>query len=442
MKSRTLLVFLALLLPAAAAAPGAHAATADPPGRALGRGGAERHDAAVSVAWFDLLYGLVRAERLSPPVASRRIGYAGVALYESIAPGVPGGRSLAGQLNGLEEVPGVEPHAKYHWPAVAGAALADVLRGLFAGASAESLAAIDLLEQDTAAALRTRAPAPVLARSEARGRAVAAAILAWAATDGLAEHDNCPYTPAGEGLWQPTPPAFAAPLQPCWGRLRPFVLVSGAECDPGAHPGYSTDPASAFYAEGREVYDTTSTLTPGQLAIALFWADNPGQTGTPPGHWIAIVGQVARASNLSLDVAAEAYARTGMAVADGFISCWDSKYRFNLMRPITYIRAVFDPVWTPPIGTPPFPEYTSGHSVQSAAAATVLGDLLGPLPFTDDTHAPLGLPARSFGSFEEAAAEAAVSRLYGGIHYRAAIDNGLDQGRCIGETILREVRFR
>jgi hypothetical protein len=176
--------------------------------------------------------------------------------------------------------------------------------------------------------------------------------------------------------------------------------------------------------------------------IALFWTDNPGQTGTPPGHWIAVIGQVARAERLSLDVAAEAYARAGMAVADGFISCWATKYRYNLLRPITYIRDVIDADWTPPLPTPPFAEYTSGHSVQSGAVATVLDDLFGGLTFTDDTHASLGLPARTFTSFEEAAAEAAISRLYGGIHYRAAIEKGIDQGRCIGETILRNVRFR
>lgn len=412
------------------------------PGKAHAKGHrAERFEADVAVAWFDLLNGLIRAERLAPPVASRRIGYAGVALYETIQPGIPGHRSLGGQLNGLGALPSAEKLKKHHWPMAANAALARVLRGLFAGASADSLAAIDGLEQQLAAALG-KLNKHDRERSAARGRAVADAVLAWSADDGLAAWNACPYTPpVGPGLWEPTLPAFAPALQPCWGKLRPFVLHSGAECAPPAHTAYSADPASAFYAQGLEVYQTTTNLTPEQLAIALFWADNPGQTATPPGHWVAIVGQIARAQSLSLDVAAEAYARVGIAVADAFISCWHAKYAYNLLRPITYVRQNIDAAWLPPLATPPFPEYTSGHSVQSGAASTVLTDLFGALPFTDDTHAALGYPARSFDSFDEAAEEAAVSRLYGGIHFRDGIDLGVDQGRCIGDTILHRVSF-
>jgi hypothetical protein len=141
---------------------------------------------------------------------------------------------------------------------------------------------------------------------------------------------------------------------------------------------------------------------------------------------------VIRALDLPLDRAAEAYAKVGIAVADAFISCWRTKFRENLLRPVTYVRSVIDPDWTPLLITPPFPEYTSGHSVQSAAAAAVLTDLLGPVSFTDRTHESRGLPARSFASFNDAAREAAVSRMYGGIHFRAAIDRGLEQGVCVG----------
>jgi hypothetical protein len=183
------------------------------------------------------------------------------------------------------------------------------------------------------------------------------------------------------------------------------------------------------------VFETVANLTDEQRAIALFWADTPGQTGTPPGHWISILGQVIGENDLALDVAAEAYAKVGLAEMDAFICCWFVKYEFNLLRPITYIRDLFDPEWNSPIPTPPFPEYTSGHSTQSAAAAQVLTDRLGDIPFTDHTHDDLGFPPRSFDSFWEAAEEAAISRLYGGIHYRAAIEKGLDQGRCIGKSV-------
>jgi hypothetical protein len=192
---------------------------------------------------------------------------------------------------------------------------------------------------------------------------------------------------------------------------------------------------SAFYVEARECYRVTNDLTPEQQAIARFWSDDPGQTATPPGHSLSILTQVARELNLTLDRAAEAYAKVGVAVADSFVSCWRTKYQYNLLRPVTYIRRVIDPSWTSLLVTPPFPEYTSGHSVQTAAAARVLTSLFGQLSFTDHTHDARGLSPRTFSSFAAAAEEAAISRLYGGIHFRAAIEHGLEQGACIGEQV-------
>jgi hypothetical protein len=214
---------------------------------------------------------------------------------------------------------------------------------------------------------------------------------------------------------------------------------------PPAPPLYSEAPTSEFFRDAQEVYDTGTTLTPEQQTIAQYWADGPGMTGTPAGHWIAIVGQVVTAHRLSLMAAAEAYARVGIAIADAFIASWHTKYVYNLVRPVTYIRDVIDPAWAPFLVTPPFPEYTSGHSVQSGAAATVLTDLFGEVAFTDTTHADHGLePAlapRTFPSFQAAAAEAAISRLYGGIHFRPAIERGLEQGACVGQKVLEQVHF-
>jgi hypothetical protein len=351
-------------------------------------------------------------------------------------------RSLAGQLKEFEGVPEAGRGTRYHWPAVANSAMASILRSLFSGAPADLRARIDALETQIGAGFNVTVPARVRELSAERGRAVAEAVAEWASGDGYSEFNNCPYTPpSSAGLWEPTLPAFAPALQPCWGQLRPFVLAGGSACAPPSPPAFSTEPGSDFYAEGLEVYETATHLTPEQEAIARFWADNPGQTGTPPGHWIAIVGQIASSDRLSLATAAEAYARVGLAVADSFISCWHAKYVHNLLRPITYVNDVIDSAWLPLLPTPPFPEYTSGHSVQSGAAATVLTDLLGARPFTDDTHAGL-YPARSFDSFEEAADEAAISRMYGGIHFRSAIEVGVEQGECVGETILEEVQFR
>jgi hypothetical protein len=286
-------------------------------------------------------------------------------------------------------------------------------------------------------------PEDVIERSVGHGQAIGAAILAWAATDGYAVYNNCAYTPpVGPGLWVPTPPGFAAPLQPCWGQIRTFALATGDEFEPPPPPAYSEDPASPFYLEAKEVYDTDLALTQEQIDIANYWADGPTMTGTPPGHWIRIVANLCADHEESLDVAAEALARTGIAVHDAFVSCWDCKYVFNLLRPVTYIQALIDDEWSSLITTPNFPEYTSGHSAQSGAASFVLTDLFGAMPFTDRTHDDRGFARRSFASFRDAATEAAISRLYGGIHFRSAIDLGVDQGEDIGREILRRVRFR
>jgi membrane-associated phospholipid phosphatase len=402
---------------------------------------------AVASVWFDRLYDLVTTERITPPPASRIYGLAPLTLYEAVVPGSRAYRSLAGQLNALTAVPQPAPHRPYHWPTVANAALADATRALLPEASPASREAIDALEQAFAAAFQSSVPPAVYARSVAQGRSVAAAVMAWAAPDGFAALHDCPYTPpVGPGLWEPTPPAFAPPLEPCWGQLRPFVLTSGEECAPPPPPAYSDDPTSAFYAFGREVYTTGVTLTAEQRTIAHYWADNAGATGTPPGHWVAIVGQLARTEGLSLMAAAEAYARAGLAVADAFIGSWHTKYTYNLLRPETYITHLIDPAWLPLLVTPGFPSYTSGHATQSGAAATVLTAMFGVHPFTDTLHQDHDLEPplepRRFGSFDEAAAEAAVSRLYAGIHYRFDNHNGLAQGRCVGQVIVDRVVFK
>ncbi len=406
------------------------------------RASAGSFDAAVPRAWFDLMLRLIqRTPGYTPPVASRAVGCAGMALYEAIVPGMSGYVSLAGSVTDLPDLSGPgRDSASYHWPAVANAALASTMRDLFPTAAAALAADIDRLEQR----LSTGAPPGILRRSAERGRKVAAAILAWSSGDGGHEGylrnvaaDYQP--PVGPGNWVSTPPGFQRALQPYWGGNRPMALRSAAACDPGVHPPFSSDEDSAFFAEALEVYNTVNNLTVEQLAIARFWADDPGLTATPPGHSVSILGQVLGARDATLAEAAEAYVKVGIAVCDAFITCWYTKYVYNLLRPISYIQRYIDPGWGDPlpVGTPPFPEYTSGHSVQSAAAATVLTALFGDVAFTDHTHDALGLAPRSFGSFEEFAQEAAVSRLYGGIHFRAAIERGLTQGQCVGEAAVR-----
>ncbi len=400
---------------------------------------AAEFDAATATAWFDLAYSLARDEKLAPPLVARIFGYTGVALYEAVAPGIPGATSLAGQLNELTPLPQPDPQAAYHWPAVANAALGSLMRTLLADGSSEAQRAIQDLERRLQAEFAANVAPDVLQRSIAQGQLVGLAVFDWAQADGFAYLNNCDYiSPSGPGLWTATPPGYAAPLQPCWGQMRPFVLRERSdECQPAqAAPVYSEEPSSQFFYEALEVYQTGKNLTPQQVEIARFWSDDAGKTGTPPGHSVSILTQLVRDQELTLDAAAEAYARLGVALADAFISCWQTKFATHTPRPITYIHDMFDPAWTPLIITPPFPEYTSGHSVQSGAAAAVLTALFGEdVAFTDHTHDALGFAPRSFASFAAMADEAAISRLYGGIHYRSAIENGLAQGACIGERV-------
>lgn len=397
-------------------------------------------DAGVPTAWFELMLRLIRqTPGYSPPVASRAIGCTGVALYEAVVPGMPDFASLAGRVTDLPKVPAAGRNAVYHWPSVANAALATMARSLFPTAPQDLQAQIDLLE----ASLAANVPLGIARRSADRGREVALAVHAWSKGDGGHEGylRNFPasYTPpVGPGLWVPTPPAHLSALQPFWGANRCMALSSADQCDPGPPPVFSTDETSAFFAEAVEVYETVGSLSAERETIARFWADDPGRTATPPGHSLSILTQLLRQENSSLADATEAYARLGIALCDAFVSCWRIKYIHNLLRPITYIRAHIEPGWGDPlpVTTPPFPEYTSGHSVQSSAAAVVLTALFGARPFTDHTHDALGFAARTFASFDDFAEEAAISRLYGGIHFRAAIERGLAQGRCVGAAAL------
>jgi PAP2 superfamily len=242
-----------------------------------------------------------------------------------------------------------------------------------------------------------------------------------------------------------TLPAFnpMKPTEPWWGHLRPFVLSTGDECAPPPPPAYSETPGSAFYRMGMQFHDTIAALTPAQRSTALFWADNPVATGTPGFHWISVVNQMVSRRQLTADQAVELYALTSIGIADAFISCWREKYRSNVVRPETWVRRVLDPRFVTVIPTPPFPEYTSGHSVQSGAAVEVIVAALGDtIPFIDSTQVDIGQPPRRFASFSAALEEVAISRVYAGVHYFPAVTEGLAQGRCIGRKVRSLVTRR
>lgn len=412
---------------------------------------AQAYSAAVATEWFELAVQLVQqTPGNSPPVASRALAYLGLGLYESVAPGMPQHTSLAGQLNELDSLPWAQPDEALHWPSVANASLAAMTRMMFPNASAENKARIDLLERNLPLKLgRDFDPATltpeITNRSQTFGRLMAMALMTWARTDGGHEAWGAPrrgresyLPPSGPGQWSATPPAFAKALLPWWGENRPFVLKRAGDCAAPAPPAYSEAPGSAFHAEALEVYRISNAATQQQRQFALYWADDAGKTPTPAGHWVFIATDLLKARKASLAEAATSYARLNLAMADAFIAAWHTKYSLNLLRPVTYVQLVIDSNWVPTLmDTPPFPEYPSGHSVQSSAAAAVLGAQFGAnTAFTDNTHNDRGWGPRDFPSFKAAADEAALSRLYAGIHFRSGVVGGQQQGACVARQVL------
>ncbi|TNC64245.1 vanadium-dependent haloperoxidase [Rubellimicrobium roseum] len=376
----------------------------------------------------------------SPPVASRTFAYLYVVAHEATAGGSGQLRSLAGQLNGLRPVPGRGAGLDYDDGVALQAALGTALAELFANTGPTGQRALDRMADRLGQGVAEDVPPATAARSRAWGEAVARHVLSWAEADGGQTIENMGFPlefelAKGRGAWVPTSRIVQQqlPLLPDWGSNRPFAMPDGAACPVPAPPAYSEEPASAFRAEAIEVLEVARGLTDEQRAIAQFWSDDPMLSPTPPGHWIAIAQQVLDGEDADVERRAEVMATLAVAMADAFIGCWHDKYRYNLIRPVTFIRAHLNPGFEPLLITPPFPEYPSGHSTQSGAAATVLTAFFGEgYAFTDATHEEDGLPARHFPSFWAAAEEAAISRLYGGIHFRAAIEGGLEQGRCIG----------
>lgn len=451
-------------------------------------------DAGFVAKWTATHYALARAERLSPPVASRTSAYAAIALYEGWAAFSDSLRSLAGQLNGLAALPRPRREERYDPALVAMEAQTVVLRSLYAEGFASTGVAISRLHDSLVGVRVGQGVAePIRRRSLEYGAELGAAILAWAAEDGFAQRAFAYQPLTGEGYWQPTattaqyrsqnlsaerdfvgfdnPTAAARPgesadrsitvnrpkrpnttvpginpliaLEPEWGSLRTFALDSATSCPAPPPLAFSRDKTSPLYAEALDVAGIRRKLTEEQKRIAYFWADNPGESGTPSGHWMSVVSSVADQWSLSPERTVEAYALTAIAVADAFIGCWHTKFATNVLRPVTYIQRHIDPRWQPLLNTPSFPTYTSGHSTQSAAAAEVLTALFGDnRPYDDPTHITLGHPMKRLPSFREAAHEAGLSRLYGGIHFQMDNLGGRAQGECIGRAVLARVRTR
>ena len=391
----------------------------------------------------------------SPPVASRIYAYPTIAAYEIMTQKDSTYTSLSGQLNEFDGIPqattGVN-HKVAAW--IADTELSKKL--VFSEHMMESF-------QETYFELWKKANKREFENSMDYATKVVQSMLAWMKNDMYNQTRTMPkFTIDTDepSRWQPTPPAYMDGIEPHWNKIRPSTLTSADQFKPETHPEFSLDIDSAFYKELLEVYTISKELEEEGdesegIKIAQFWDCNPYvsvQRGhlmfatkkiTPGAHWMGITKIAARTSEADYMKTAAAYALTAISLADGFISCWDEKYRSNLIRPETLINQHIDDSWQPILQTPPFPEYTSGHSVVSGAASTALTTLFGDdFAFTDDTEVPYGLPIRSYTSFNQAAAEAAISRMYGGIHYRSAVDIGLTQGKSIGQWVTHNVKMK
>lgn len=388
----------------------------------------------------------------SPPVASRIYAYSSVAAYEVLVNDNPAYRSLAGQLADFPETPKPDPKAIYCFPLASVQACLKVGQTLIF--SEEKIEAFrEELHQEFK---KMGIPKDVFERSIAYGDMVGEHILAWSGSDMYKETRTFPkFTITDEpGRWQPTPPDYMDGIEPSWMKVRPLVLDSCNQFAPPPPTPFDTAKGSQFYKEMMEVYETGKTLSEEQLAIAKFWDCNPYVSHhkghvmfatkkiTPGGHWMGIAATAAKLSNADILKTAQTYALTSIALYDGFISCWDEKYRSNLIRPETVINKYIDPEWRPLLQTPPFPEYTSGHSVISKAASTALTSIYGEgFAFVDSVEVEYGLPPRSFTSFHQASDEAAISRMYGGIHYWPACSVGKEQGINVGNFVVNNISF-
>lgn len=389
----------------------------------------EASSATVS-AWTERVISKVETYGVSPPVAARMIAYLSLSMRQVLS-----AADAVGPLVGVDGLPIPEEAVEeVSWPAAAGAAAAEVASALFVGDETrrEFSAA---LEEDRRA-LADSTSHDVLDRSTALGRDFGREIVAWARSDGYEQMEvevvDGSTDPIG---WQPTPPGYSPPLEPRWGELRAFVIGLGG-CPVAPPAPYSRDRGSAFRDEAMEVYRVASSLTPEEIEVAQFWNMEPS-TGTPAGHWARILNDVAAERGLSLLDHAEVQAAMSIAVADAFVAGWREKYETDVQRPVTYLRANVDPTWLPYLVTPPFPEYPSGHSFASASAARVLTRLLGSVSFTASSSD--GVDPRTFPSFEDAAEEAAQSRLYGGVHYPMGIAAGTELGRCVGDEVIERL---
>lgn len=419
---------------------------------------AESFESTIATDWYNLINRSVKSTPgYTAPIAARAYAYAGITLYESVVNGMyVSHRSLVGKLRGFTFSPLPEKNTRYHWMLVANTAMATYMREFFVSAPDSIQQQINALESNIInQRILMGMDTAMLSASKDYGASIAQAIIEYSKTDGAENpwQSNYPisYTvPKGDSLWVPTPPALQPiPLQPYWSKLRTFVASpeSIEQLQSLAPPPYSTDRNSVLYKDALAIYEAGVFIKTEQKNIARFWSDEPTQTATSPGHTISILTQLLANEGKNLAFAAEAYALVGIALHDCYVATWSVKYKYNTMRPITYIQQNIDKKWNKPtftdaIAAQASPDFVCDATAQCAAGMTVMQELFGSLQFIDRTHVSRGLGARYYPSFSRATLECAASKLYGGSSFSFSTSNGEQLGRNIATETMNAIKLR
>ena len=387
----------------------------------------------------------------NPPLAARFFSYATLAGYEVVAQNNSTFKTMSGVLNGYPALQKPDSIKGYSYQLAALLAIMETAQKM--QPSGVLMATFE--KQFIDSCKKEGYSDELVAQSQKYAIAISKQILVYAKSDGYNKISNYPrYTPIDkEGYWYPTPPAFMAAVEPYFKTVRPFTLDSGSQFKPPLPVAFSTKKESAFYKMLLEnVKEGIDSISPEHRIIAAFWDCNPfavqddghlllGLKKISPGaHWLGIAGIACADTQKSFEEAMQVFTVVSIGLMDSFICCWDEKFRSNRVRPETAIRKYIQPQWRPLLQTPPFPEYLSGHSCISATSATILSAFFGnDFHYTDSVEVSYGLTPRSFSSFKQAAEEAGISRFYGGIHFKDAIENGAAQGTKVGEWILTKM---
>lgn len=398
------------------------------------------------------LRDVVVEDGFAPPIASRIYAYPNIVAYEIAILGQDSFVSTAGQLKDLESLPQPEKDLGLGKYVALVQAYSDVAVHMTYRDHLMEAVRDSLLNE-----LKPLMDEAQFDAGKAYGSTVAKAIIKWANDDGYNQTRNMPKFTVGSGDtdWKPTPPKYGEAIEPYWGNIKPFVIETDSQFRLTLPYEYSTDTASTYYKLVMEVKGIANEATPERIVIAKFWDCNPtpsevdghvmqtNKQNTPPGHWMGIATTAIKYHKLNLAESCEVYMKTMVSMADGFKCAWDSKYATNFLRPETFIVKYIDPDFTTKLETPLFPEFPSAHSVISACAEQILTDRFGDqYGFIDSTNVPYGLPPRQFNSFKDAAKEAAISRVYGGIHYKPSCEMGYEQGVKIGQWTLAHLKTR